>query len=78
MDRSPRRVRAVPVDRLPDVYTLIGDDGQVFGRGSVQQFSLSKLLREAAKDPEGAPVLIEWNTEFAGYMITTLCSQVPI
>jgi hypothetical protein len=78
MDRSPRRVRAVPVDRLPDVYTLIGDDGQVFGRGSVQQFSLSKLLREAAKDPEGAPVLIEWNAEFAGYMITTLCSQVPI
>jgi hypothetical protein len=73
VDRSPRRVRALPVDRLPDVYTLIGDDGEVFGRGSVQQFSLSKLLREAAKGSEGASVMIEWNTEFAGYMITSLC-----
>jgi len=73
-DTNPRRVHAVPVDRLPDVYDLIGDDGQIFNRGSVQQFSLSKALREASKAPGGAAVMVEWNTEFAGYMITMLCS----
>jgi len=71
---TPRRVHAVPVDRLPDIYDLIGDDGQIFDRGSVQQFALSKSLREASKVPGGAPVTIEWNAEFAGYMITQLCS----
>ena len=69
---TPRRVHAVPVERLPDIYDLIGDDGQIFDRGSVQQFALSKSLREASKVPGGAPVTIEWNTEFAGYMITGL------
>lgn len=69
---TPRRVHAVPVERLPDIYDLIGDDGKIFDRGSVQQFALSKSLREASKAPGGAPVIIEWNTEFAGYMITQL------
>jgi hypothetical protein len=67
---TPRCVRAIPVDRLPDIYDLIGDDGQIFDRGSVQQFALSKSLRELSKTPGGVPVTIEWNTEFAGYMIT--------
>ena len=67
---TPRCVRAVPVDRLPDIYDLIGDDGQIFDRGSVQQFALSKSLRELSNTPGGVPVMIEWNTEFAGYMIT--------
>jgi hypothetical protein len=69
---TPRRVHAIPVERLPDIYDLIGDDGKIFDRGSVQQFALSKSLREASKVPGGAPVIIEWNTEFAGYMITGL------
>lgn len=65
----PRQARAVAVDRLPDIYDLIGEDGEIFDRGSVQQFSLSKPLREAAQDSEGVPVMIEWNAEFGGYMI---------
>lgn len=69
----PRRALAVAVDRLPDVYDLIGDDGNIFDRASVQQFSLSKSLRQAASS-EGTPVMVQWNTEFGGYMITSLVS----
>jgi hypothetical protein len=72
---TPRCVRAVPVERLPDIYDLIGDDGQIFDRGSVQQFALSKSLRELSKTPGGVSVMIEWNTEFAGYMITGIGSS---
>jgi hypothetical protein len=64
-----RPAHAVPVDRLPDIYDLIGDDGAVFGRASVQEFALSKTLRQASASPQGTPVLIQWNTEFGGYMI---------
>jgi hypothetical protein len=61
--------RAVPVDRLPDVYDLLADDGAAVGRASVQQFSLSKQLRDATKDSDEVSVAVEWNTEFGGYMI---------
>jgi len=67
----PRRALAVAVDRLPDIYDLIGDDGKVFDRASVQQFALSKSLRQAANS-QGTPVMVQWNTEFGGYMITSL------
>jgi len=70
---SPRRALAVAVDRLPDIYDLIGDDGTVFDRASVQQFSLSKALRQSVT-PQGTPVMVQWNTEFGGYMITSLVS----
>ena len=70
-DMAPRRALAVPVDRLPDIYDLIGDDGKIFDRASVQQFSLSKSLRQAA-NPQGTPVIVQWNIEFGGYMITSL------
>ncbi len=68
---KPTRAIAVQADRLPDIYDLIGEDGQVFDRASVQQFSLSRQLREATKDGQ-QPVEIEWNTEFGGYMIVGL------
>jgi hypothetical protein len=64
-----RPAQAVPVDRLPDIYDLIGEDGAVFGRASVQEFALSKTLRQAVSSPQGTPVLAQWNTEFGGYMI---------
>jgi hypothetical protein len=64
--------RAVPVERLPDVYDLLGEDGVVFGRASVQQFSLSKQLRESVKPPGGLRVSVQWNPEFLGYTITGL------
>jgi hypothetical protein len=44
-----RRVRAVPADRLPDVYDLYGEDGFPISRASVQQFALSKTLRTATE-----------------------------
>ena len=68
--KEPRCVRAVPADRLPDIYELLGEDGTVFDRASVQQFSLSKQLREASGSPEGVWVNIAWSVEFGGYMIT--------
>ncbi len=67
----PTRAMAVQADRLPDIYDLIGEDGQIFDRASVQQFSLSRELREATKDGQQA-VEIEWNAEFGGYMIIGL------
>jgi hypothetical protein len=66
------RARAVPVDRLPDVYDLLDESGTVFDRASVQQFSLSRAIREASQKSDAVWVKIEWNTEFSGYTITEL------
>jgi hypothetical protein len=71
-EKGPRRVQATPLDALPDVYELAGNDGAVFDRASVQQFSLSRQLREACQGGKSAWVMIEWSSEFAGYMITAL------
>lgn len=70
--KGPRRVRATPADALPDIYELTGDDGVIFDRASVQQFSLSRQLREACQGNISASVMIEWSPEFAGYIITSL------
>lgn len=64
-DISERRVRAVPVEGIPDVYDLYGEDGQPISRASVQQFSLSMTLR-AKTD---AWVKAVWNPDFGGYTI---------
>jgi hypothetical protein len=64
-DISERRVRAVPVEGIPDVYDLYGEDGQPISRASVQQFSLSMSLR-AKTD---AWVKAAWNPDFGGYTI---------
>ena len=68
------RVRAVPADRLPDIYDLFGEDGVIFDRASVQKFALSRQLREVSGHSEGVWVTVEWSTEFGGYMITGLAS----
>lgn len=70
--REPRRVRVVPADRLPDIYELFGEDGAAVDRASVQQFALSKQLREACASSGDVWARVEWNTEFGGYMITNL------
>ena len=68
---TERRARAVPVDRLPDVYDLFGEDGMPISRASVQQFSLSMRLREAT--PLGDTwVNARWSNEFGGYMIVAI------
>lgn len=67
-----RRARAVPVDKMPDVYDLFGEDGFPISRASVQQFALSQQLRVAAKDSRELWVQARWRSEFGGYEITGL------
>ena len=65
------RARAVPVDKMPDVYDLFADDGSAIGRASVQQFRLSALLRTAAEKGD-VFVTANWRKEFNGYEISSL------
>lgn len=65
------KARAVPVDKMPDVYDLFAEDGSVLGRGSVQQFRLSTLLRAAAEKGD-VFVMANWRQEFNGYEISAL------
>jgi hypothetical protein len=65
------RARAVPVDKMPDVYDLFAEDGSAIGRGSVQQFRLSALLRAAAEKGD-VFVTANWRKEFNGYEISSL------
>jgi len=62
-------VKAVPVDKMPDIYDLFDAAGQLLGRASVQQFALSLRLRDMTTDRW---VKIEWREEFNGYEITSL------
>jgi hypothetical protein len=64
-----QRVKAVPVDKMPDIYDLYDIEGQLLGRASVQQFALSLQMRDATKDRW---VKVEWREEFNGYEITAL------
>ena len=66
-----RRARAVPVEKMPDVYDLYGEDGTLINRASVQQFRLSLALRDAAEKGD-AWVTAEWRPEFSGHEITQL------
>jgi hypothetical protein len=66
---TDRRVRAVAIPNLPDIYELYGEDGLPISRASVQEFALSKTLREAKSDTW---VIASWNSEFGGYMIVNI------
>ena len=68
--KGRRRVQAIPMDALPDIYELL-DDGVMFDRASIQQFSLSQSLRDACRSGP-VWVWIDWNEEFQGYIITGL------
>lgn len=57
--------RAVPVDKMPDIYDLFDADGTIVGRGSVQSFSLAQVLRSN----DEVWVDVRWNKEFNGYEI---------
>jgi len=57
------------VDKMPDIYDLYDDAGGSIGRGSVQKFALSQLLR--TRDiKSGVAVRIRWVEDFKGYEIT--------
>jgi len=56
---------AKPVDKMPDIYDLYDASNKLLGRGSVQTFSVSQLLRVEKE----AWVDVRWNKEFSGYEI---------
>jgi hypothetical protein len=69
-EQQLRRVRAVAVDKLPDVYDLFGEDGLPISRASIQQMSVSQLVKSEAKDKkDGVWVSARWRSEFGGYEI---------
>jgi hypothetical protein len=64
-----RRARAVPVDKMPDVYDLFGEDGLPISRASVQQFRVSQALKEVLAKKGELWVQARWRPEFGGYEI---------
>jgi len=63
-----REARAVPVDKMPDIYDIYDREGLPISRASVQQFSLSLKLREAGE----SWVKARWVAEFGGYEIVEI------
>jgi len=61
------RLRAVPVDKMPDIYDLYDEKGLPVTRAPVQLFSLSQMLRNKKGD---IWVTAEWRENFNGYEIT--------
>jgi hypothetical protein len=64
------------VDKMPDIYDLYDETGAPIGRGSVQKFALSQLLR--TRDIKaGVPVRIRWVEDFKGYEIVETLDNSP-
>jgi hypothetical protein len=72
---ASRKARAVPVDKMPDVYDLYGEDGLPISRASVQQFALSQLLRKKIQEGSAIWVTAGWRAEFGGYEIQALAAN---
>jgi hypothetical protein len=72
---TSRKARAVPVDKMPDVYDLYGEDGLPISRASVQQFALSQLLRKKIQEGSAIWVTAGWRAEFGGYEIQALVAN---
>jgi hypothetical protein len=62
-----RRVRAVALESLPDVFEIYGEDGLPIGRASVQNYTLSQQIRGKSD----IWVIAEWAPSFGGYIIKT-------
>lgn len=63
-----RTVRAVPVDKMPDIYDLYDIEGLPISRAAVQQFAVSQELR-ANLGADGLWVQAKYNPTFGGYEI---------
>ena len=71
-----RRVRAIPVEKMPDVYDLLDESGLPISRASVQRFAVSQQIRSAvATAPAGVWVTARWNPDFGGYEIQGLAGN---
>jgi hypothetical protein len=75
MPTNSRRAKAIPVDKMPDVYDLFGEDGFPISRASVQQFSLSQQIRAAFQDQKEVWVLAAWRPDFGGYEIQGIATK---
>jgi tRNA-dihydrouridine synthase len=53
---------------------MIGEDGLLVGRGAVQQFFLSRDIRQALEKGDTWAMAI-WNPEFNGYCIAAMCQS---
>ena len=71
-DEGVRRVRAYPVDKMPDVYDLRTEEGVPLSRASVQKFALSQMIRAEIQEKQEAWVSARWSAEFGGYEIIGL------
>lgn len=77
---ATRRFKATPVEKMPDVYDLYGEDGFPVSRASVQNFNLSSLLRVIVKAEKHGWVAARWKAEFGGYEIVGIApspQEVP-
>ena len=69
VDPANRLVRAVPVDKMPDIYDLYGTDGNPISRASIQKFALSMKMRDYVGE---LWVYAKWVPEFGGYDIVDI------
>ncbi len=67
--QTTRVAKAVPVDKMPDVYDLFDSAGLPISRASVQQFALSQQLKAAKGE---LWVQARWRPEFGGYEIASI------
>jgi hypothetical protein len=65
---------------LPDTYSLLSQEGSSLGVASIPSLQLSLELRKTmAAKPEGFPVEVKWNADFAKYQIVRLMpDETPI
>jgi hypothetical protein len=65
---------------LPDTYSLLSQEGTPLGVASIPSLQLSLELRKTmTAKPEGFPVEVKWNADFAKYQIVRLMpDETPI
>jgi hypothetical protein len=69
---GPSGFTCLPVEGKPDVYDLVGSDGNNVGRGGVQTLSISQALQYKRSTGEVMRVMAEWNEEFDSYVIISV------
>jgi len=67
-----QRVLAKSLDKMPDIYDIYSESGELLGKASVQQFFISQLMRSKCGE-NGAWVIVEWREDFNGYEIKKVC-----
>ena len=65
---------------LPDTYSLFSQEGVSLGVASISSLNMSLELRKViAKNPDGFPVEVKWNSDFNKYQIMRIMpDETPI